>query len=353
MECSGVFSRLGVLAATGWLLLALSLCALPALAGTDAALAWLGRQSQADGSYFLPGGVATPAQATAEALRALPPGAAAPASLQFLDAAASAGPTEYLARALLAHAGASGSSALKAALEAGQNPDGGFGGAPGFSSTVLDTAYALQALAGAGGGGRAAAALAYLLGRQGADGGFPLDGGAQGSVHATAAALMALHAHRLSYDLAGPVARAAGFLLAARTGGGSWGGDFEAAWALLALVPATTDGAVLAPAARALEAAQLADGSWGGDVYLTALAARALGALRGSAGDPPPWDGVVAGRVVDQAGGRRRRRPGGRRFPCHGGHGRRRGLPPGRAARGLHARRVRPGVPGRRRRRHA
>ena len=69
------------------------------------------------------------------------------------------------------------------ALEARQNPDGGFGEP---QSNILDTALALSALAGRGALQTIARARAYLLARQASDGSFDR------SIYVTAAALRAL-----------------------------------------------------------------------------------------------------------------------------------------------------------------
>lgn len=137
------------------LTLAVFLCLLmmasvpPALANS-AALAWLGQQLQGDGHYGREGDIATPVQATAETLRAqAAAGMAVPeAGLSYLEAAVVPPATEYLSRALIARNEAGAAPAtLLAALQANQNPDGGFGGAPGQASNALDTAFALEALA--------------------------------------------------------------------------------------------------------------------------------------------------------------------------------------------------------------
>lgn len=290
------------------LLAALSLF-IPLAQANDAALAWLALQSQSDGRYQHVGNIATAPQATAETLRTLKalsaPGATDPLPLAFL---ANTGPdaTEYLARAVIATAEADviDTTAL-AALEARRNPDGGFGGAAGYASDLLDTALALEALAAARSSNYTAVsgAIGYLLAHRALDDGYALDPRAGSSIHATAAALAALHRYRLDFDVAAPIAGAVGYLLATQTASGGWGDDFETALALLALVPATTDAAPLAFGLQALESAQLTDGSWGQDVYRTALAARALAVAKGAPGSTPPTTGGVTGQVVDAQSG--------------------------------------------------
>jgi CshA-type fibril repeat protein len=309
MHHAQVFIRLNT-----WLSLGLLLIALMAFTQTaranDQALAWLSEQFQSDGSSGRPGDVATSIQSTAETLRTLqvldPARAnASPASLTFLAASTQPPNTEYLARAVIANAEAKASNTgLLSALEANQNPDGGFGGASGFSSNVLDTAFAIEALAKAHSRNFTAVsqAISYLLHHQNLDGSYSLDDLTTGSPYPTAAALIALQQYRLSFNLADSIAGAVHSLIAFQTVSGGWSSDWETALALLALEPATTDVTPFFLGIQALEAAQLSDGSWGQDVYSTALAARAMRAVRGSP-TPSPWNASLTGRVVDSGSG--------------------------------------------------
>lgn len=283
---------------------------MPVAADIPAALAWLGGQLQADNSYQGADDMAIPPQATAETLRAQQALKATtgslPQSLAFLDAAVGQPITELLARDLIAHDEAnSPSPTVLANLQANQKPDGGFGGASGQFSNALDTAYALLALAKDPASNSAVIAngVNYLLSQQNPDGSFTQDHYAEDAGYITAASLMALHSLRLSYNVAQPISNAAAFLLSAQAANGGWGSDFDTAWALLALAPATTDTTPFANAVQMLKNDQLADGSWGDDVYLTALAARALQAVQTGNGTTPPWQGAVTGYVVDQSSG--------------------------------------------------
>lgn len=282
----------------------------PITFANPAAVSWLAAQQQADGSYQRQDDIATPVQATAETLRALQVlnsgNGVAPAAYTFLDTAAGQPVTEYLARTLIAHSEAGSSNAgLLAALESRQNPDGGFGGAPGFAGNALDTAYALEALAKTAGSHEAllSAAVKFLIAQQNADGSYTQNNDGQGAIYTTAAALIALHPVRLRYDLTQPINKAAAYLLSNRDNGGGWGSDFETAWALLALAPSTTDTAPLTEAAQLLKNTQLSDGSWDEDVYRTALATRALQAVQDGPSAPPSWTGTVTGRVLEQGSG--------------------------------------------------
>ncbi|WP_019867116.1 carboxypeptidase regulatory-like domain-containing protein [Methylovulum miyakonense] len=291
------------------LLWLLALLPMPGMANT-AALSWLNGQLQTDGSYARPDDIATPVQATAETLRTQQALSATngslASSLAFLDTATGQPVTEYLSRALIAHSEAgSPAASVLASLEANQNPDGGFGGAPEQTSNALDTAFALEALAKTNASPTAviSAAVAYLRNQQNADGSFTQNPYGQGATYTTASALMALHSLRLRYDLTQAIGKATAFLQSAQAGTGGWGSTMDTAWTLLALIPATTDTTPYSNAIQALQNAQLSDGSWGQDVYQTALAARALQAIKNGGGTTSPWNGSVTGHVVDQLSG--------------------------------------------------
>ncbi len=147
------------------------------------------------------------------------------------------------------------------------------------------------------------AAVAYLRSQQNADGSFTQNRYAQGATYTTASALMALHSLRLHYDLVKPITNAVAFLQSAQADTGGWGGTMDTAWALLALIPATTDTTPYSNAIQSLQNTQLSDGSWAQDVYQTALAARALQAMKNGGGTTSPWNGSVTGHVVDQLSG--------------------------------------------------
>ncbi len=291
------------------LLWLLALLPMPGMANT-AALSWLNGQLQTDGSYARPDDIATPAQATAETLRTQQTLSATngslASSLAFLDTATGQPATEYLSRALIAHSEAgSPAASVLASLAANQNPDGGFGGAPGQTSNALDTAFALEALAKTNASPTAviSAAVAYLRSQQNADGSFTQNPYGQGAAYTTASALMALHSLRLRYDLTQAISKATAFLQSAQTSTGGWGSTMDTAWTLLALIPATTDTTPYSNAIQTLQNAQLSDGSWAQDVYQTALAARALLAIKNGGGTTSPWNGSVTGHVVDQLSG--------------------------------------------------
>jgi hypothetical protein len=256
-------------------------------AHANAATDWLLSQSNPDGSFAAESDIATPYQATAEAvraLRALGRGAGLAAADGFIAAESYAG-TEYLARRILARAeaGVLEQSSI-AELLSHQNPDGGFGELAGFDSTILDTAFALEALAAAGQSPTQAAGhgVGYLLDRQRADGGWN-GTGAEPSVYFTTLAMRALWSHRKVFAVAGAVGQAKEYLLAQRNSRHLWAEPHESALALLGILPTLTDSTVLQDSASALRSQQLPVGSWADDVYTTALALRAL-----TLADAPP-----------------------------------------------------------------
>lgn len=284
----------------GWFALSL-----PAAAGVSEGASWLSSQANADGSF---GGtttsLATPAQSTAEALRAyqaLGQQAQSPfnPALGFLNADTDVN-TELLARKIVVNALAGNDvSALVNTLVAHQNVDGGFGDQPGYDSSVFDTAYALEALAIArySAGQVVPGAVGFLFNRQQADGGFAV-GGNDTSVFVTAQAMRALWHYRDQYSQV-PIAlnKAQDYLLASRDASGSWGESFNTALSLLALIPYLPDTATVSNSISSLQAAQLANGSWNNDPYTTALALQAL--YLAGLPQPNPDYVTIKGKVVD------------------------------------------------------
>lgn len=242
---------------------------------------WLASQAQANGSYSTTNDLATPTQATSEAVRAL----------RFLgragevasgDAYLATEPyhgTEYLARKIVSGAGAGTLDAsLLPELLTHQNVDGGFGEQSGYDSNPLDTAFALDALAASGNGSISAAALGvgFLLQHQNADGSWFDSGGAPG-LNVTALTARALYAFNgQNPAIAAATANAGIFLISRRSSAGLWGEDHLTAQSLLTLATVSSDLASIQQSAAALAAAQRADGSWSDDVYSTALALRAV-----------------------------------------------------------------------------
>ena len=187
--------------------------------------------------------------------------------------------TETLSRRILVGSmGGLDYSALLQELLKHRAADGGFGGAQGTPSSVLDSAWAVLALTSAGRGADvpAASARRYLVGQVSADGGMALGNGHSiGSrVYASALASLALQSGA-DVSSAQAVTRITAYLLAQQGTDGGWQSDtLITAWALQAIAPVSSDSGVRSAAAAFLEGKQSADGSWGGDPYITAVAMR-------------------------------------------------------------------------------
>ncbi|MDJ0655699.1 MAG: CARDB domain-containing protein, partial [Xanthomonadales bacterium] len=169
---------------------------------------------------------------------------------------------------------AAGSAGLLDELLGLRNPDGGWGLAPGDSSSSYDTALILAQLEG----NEAGSASTFLQGVQRAGGGWGALSNGSNQVVTTALSLQALvRAGTAIADLADAATWLAGRQLANGTFGEGTGSPHETALALnaLGLFPATP-AAVIDTASTALEGLQGTDGSWAGSVYSTALALDAL-----------------------------------------------------------------------------
>lgn len=286
--------------------LAVLLCALP-VAVTHAVAAraspatdWLLDQARTDGAYHSAQPLATPVQATSEALAALRARGVADPTVAAARAYVSARPaltTEVIARGIRqAVAVGDDPSDLVDTLRTHRNRDGGFGDRVGHTSTALDTAWALAALAAAGrlSGDAAGGAVAFLRARQGAGGAWS-DGG--GPLLTTAVALDALHRARATHAVAGALDAGRDFLLSQRAADGAIGSSHETAAALLAIAATAPSKDVYANVVTSLRARQQSNGSWGGSVFATALAVQALALVERP--QPNPDLGSLALRLVD------------------------------------------------------
>ena len=251
----------------------------PGAANLTDALAWLRGRQGSDGAWF--DTTSTRARDTAvvySTLAALDPSFTTQgrsAALAWMSGQ-SPGNTDDLARLTQARA-ASGTS-----LFGLQNPDGGWGLAPGFGSEPLDTALAVLTLAGTGGTGPVPEALnraaAYLLATQGSDGGWSNVAGGASRTGATALTLQALK--RLGRE--GTVApRGLAFLAGKQNADGGFGDSPSNAHDTAAAVQAAIDlggaGALrLGDAAAYLGSHQSIAGSWEGSTYTTASVVSAL-----------------------------------------------------------------------------
>lgn len=191
--------------------------------------------------------------------------------------------TDYLARRLrsvmLARQDASADATRLLAL---QNADGGWGVAPGYQSSALDTALAMQALQGQANPGANAAALAagtaYLLAQQNADGGWGNLAGGVSRTSVSATVLQVLVTQQVS---AAVRERVVTFLAGRQNADGGFGDSpstvHDTAQVVLALVAQNGLPAIRPDAAFSyVAAAQQRDGSWDGSVFSTALALRLL-----------------------------------------------------------------------------
>jgi prenyltransferase beta subunit len=209
------------------LALATSLAAPAALAQTprDTARTWLEGEQLADGAF---GDVTT--RDTAASLAALgtdPSIADKDAAIALivggLDDDACHDDLARVVRAL-ARSGDGQAPALGAELLLRRNSDGGFGYAPGYPSSPIETALSVLAFAelGVTNLNTVGPQLTWLRGQQNSDGGWSIGDNAS-SVNVTALALAALGAYDGVFDLSADVAEAAGFLATGRAGNGSYG----------------------------------------------------------------------------------------------------------------------------------
>ncbi len=192
--------------------------------------------------------------------------------------------TDYIARRVLA-LGTRATEADWMQLAASQNADGGWGVAPGYQSTPLDTSLAVTAAALDPNTSRKALARerakAFLLAKQNADGGWSHAVSGVSRTATTAQVMQAL----AGLDAPAAVASAARFLAGRQNSDGGFGDSpsttHDTSNVILALATAGQLGAIRAvDGFDFLNATQQTDGSWDGSVYATGLAVRTLGATR-------------------------------------------------------------------------
>jgi len=263
---------------------------------------WLSSQVQADGTLQNEAqSIATPLQIRSEVY----------ATLQLLTTVSSTqsasisanldGNTEYLSRQIVAlnSAGLNATTQLTQ-LASSNNSDGGYGGAPGYASTPLDTAFALIALKSGGSTATVSAALAYLQAAQQTDGSFRLNG--VEDIYSSIYVLAAFHQYAGSASLGNNTQLLATYLMAQQSAPGTWNNSpFLSALAYSSL----HDFIALTPTSTAisayLQAGQQADGSWSDDPYITAVVLRALSLT--SVTPANPGLAVVQGTIVDSQTG--------------------------------------------------
>jgi hypothetical protein len=261
-------------------------------------LQWLAAQVQVDGSLLNESqSIATPLQNRTEAAQALKLLATLPGSLTNIISGETEDNTEYLARRIMSLAAAGQNvSAMLSQLTAGQNADGGFGGAASYNSNALDTSWALLAMSVAGQTTQASAALDYLKSVQQADGSFIAGHGAD--IYTSAYALAAMRFYASAYPLNANIQLLTGYLMAQQSASGNWN---NSSWLTAVVYQGLHDFIPLDPTASAVKAnlvsSQQPDGSWAGDPYATALILRAL-QLTGVAPASPTL-GIIQGKIID------------------------------------------------------
>jgi hypothetical protein len=258
-----------------------ALISIPSKAQTSPAVThgvqWLSAQVQADGSLQNETqSIATPLQSRSEAFSTLKLLGSVSSAQSTAIAADTNGNTEYLARQIVTLSSAgTDTSILVSQLAASKNPDGGYGGAPGYVSTSLDTAFALIALKAGGQTAIAPTALAYLQATQQADGSFLFNG--VEDIYSSIYVLAAFRQYSSTAQVSSNIQLATNYLMAQQSAPGIWNNSVF----LTALVyPAVHDFIPLAPTSAAISAFLIAnqqtDGSWGDDPYTTALVLRSL-----------------------------------------------------------------------------
>jgi hypothetical protein len=258
---------------------------------------WLLSKIQNDGSITGElSALANPSQVRGEVARALfevqAPSASLLAALQQLADRNS----EYLARLIMAQGAAQSTADLSEILNR-QNADGGFGNAPGYASTVLDTALVLLARKAVGEAANSSSerAVGFLVSKQLPNGSFG-EALAPRKVIATALVQEALTAYASAHPQQGASVKARQWLLAEQVEG-VYGDVLSNAHGLLALARHPDVSASERLLAK-LKQSQAADGSFaGGDPYVTAVALRAL--LAAGNAPPPPSTGNLRAKVVD------------------------------------------------------
>lgn len=214
------------------------------------------------------------------------------AALSFLTYTSAAN-NDYLARQITAMARVSMDVTSRASdLLASQNeswsgtgipnePEGGWGIAPGYATDVLDTALALEALHAAGLAGEQLTAVNYLITAQNSDGGWGLSVGAgESNVYLTAKVLLTLNDYAAYFVLQTPINNGAQWLVAQQNPDGGWGSAsstvYETALAYHALDELDVEPNDPDAAVNYLLNSQAPDGSWNGAAYDTARAVLAL-----------------------------------------------------------------------------
>jgi len=185
---------------------------------------------------------------------------------------------------------------------------GAWGGDIECETNNLDTALALQALKAANYTDTSIInpALNYLISTQNPDGGWGFAPGDDSTIHITALLSSTLQRFPQTTTVATALNKATTYLLAHQNADGGFGLPsstiHETALAYNAVVALITDATVLGKAVGFLTANQSTDGSWLQDPYSTALALQALHYSENRPALPlPPTTGTLVGKVVSAA----------------------------------------------------
>jgi len=162
------------------------------------------------------------------------------------------------------------------------DPEGGWGLAPGYASDSLHTALVLQALHAAGQAGASLSVpVDYLLATQNGDGGWGIAKEAESNLYITTQVMFALISYVSLFDVQEALDGGQVYLLARQNPDGGWGDDgstiHEAAMTYLVLQALDVSPDAPDAARSYLLLNRWTDGSWNGRPYDTALALLALG----------------------------------------------------------------------------
>jgi len=173
-----------------------------------------------------------------------------------------------------------------------------------FDDNTLETAFTLQALSAASFSNQQVEGLLnFLISQQNDNGSFGDSSLTRDDLYTTYQVLVALYAYRLQFNIESQISSAVTYINSLRLASGDWGGSYETAIALLAVIPAATDISSYQTALDALRGNQEGNGSWQNDAYITALAARALYTSENIVLPTPVITGNLTGLVVSSQGG--------------------------------------------------
>jgi prenyltransferase beta subunit len=190
---------------------------------------------------------------------------------------------DYLARkiSLMAKTGEDAAE-LVTQLLAGQNPDGGWGFGPGYSSDPLDTALALRALLDSGYADFAGyqKVLAYFNSHQNSDGSFSIKKNSDGQVYLTALIVEELERLNKVLDCSYITNSSRQWLINQKNGSGGYGdGMLETARTLRVIINDLYS-SELESALAYIDESKLTNGSWNEDALTTAAVLSVLNRVK-------------------------------------------------------------------------